>query len=162
MTTVHSADPPRHFQELARELDVALLRGPRDAMLALARVARRPSFEHAPGRSDAPDVSDLLTASGALPEHESALVLERYGVPFAQRRRAVTPDEAAAAAQEIGTPVVVKLDGPAHKARAGGVVLGDRIGRGSRGGRPPTRRTRARRASGRERHRGPLRDDPRS
>ncbi len=41
MTTVHSADPPRHFQELARELDVALLRGPRDAMLALARVARR-------------------------------------------------------------------------------------------------------------------------
>ena len=41
MTTVHSADPPRHFQELARELDIALLRGPRDAMLALATVARR-------------------------------------------------------------------------------------------------------------------------
>ena len=31
-TTVHSADPPRHFQELARELDLALLRGPRDAL----------------------------------------------------------------------------------------------------------------------------------
>ena len=39
MTTVHSADPPRRFQELARELDVALLRGPRDAMLALSRAA---------------------------------------------------------------------------------------------------------------------------
>ena len=47
MTTVHSADPPRHFQELARELDVPLLRGPRDAMLALANVARA-----APVRSD--------------------------------------------------------------------------------------------------------------
>ena len=41
MTTVHSADPPRHFQELARELDVPLLRGPRDSMLALGKVARR-------------------------------------------------------------------------------------------------------------------------
>jgi acetate---CoA ligase (ADP-forming) len=126
MTTVHSADPPRRFQELARELDVALLRGPRDAMVALAGVARRASFEPVTSSADAPDVSDLLSASGALPEHESALVLERFGVPFAERRRAATPDEAQVAAEEIGTPVVVKLDGPAHKARGGGVVLGVR------------------------------------
>jgi acetate---CoA ligase (ADP-forming) len=124
MTTVHSADPPRHFQELARELDVALLRGPRDAMVALAQVARRPRFETATSSAAAPDVSDLLGATGALPEHESALVLERFGVPFAERRRATTPEEAAAAAEELGLPVVVKLDGPAHKARGGGVVLG--------------------------------------
>lgn len=123
MTTVHSADPPRHVHELARELDVALLRGPRDAMVALARVAGRPPFDPAERRADVPDVSDLLTASGALAEHESALVLERYGVPFAERRRAATPDEAAAAVETIGPPVVVKLDGPAHKARDGGVVL---------------------------------------
>jgi acetyltransferase len=58
-----------------------------------------------------------------LPEHESALALERYGVPFAPRRRAINPDEAAAAAYELGCPVVVKLDGPAHKSRDGGVVL---------------------------------------
>ena len=38
-TTVHSADPPRHFQALASELDLALLRGPRDAMRAIANVA---------------------------------------------------------------------------------------------------------------------------
>ena len=123
MTTVHSADPPRAFQELARELDVALLRGPRDAMLALARVAGRRPFEAATSATP-PDVSDLLNASGALPEHESSLVLERLGVPFAARRRATTPEEAAMAAEELGAPVVVKLDGPAHKARSGGVVLG--------------------------------------
>ena len=122
--TVHSADPPRRFQELARELDLALLRGPRDAMRALAHVARR-----RPARVDgdglpAPDVRDLLDGSGALSEHVSALVLERYGVPFAARRRAGTPEEAAAAAAEIGFPVVVKVDGVAHKAREGGVVLG--------------------------------------
>jgi len=121
-TTVHSADPPRKFQELARELDLPLLRGPRDAMRALAHVARRRPWRPLPKDGDAPDVRDLLSP-GPLPEHDSALVLERYGVPFAARRRAATPEEAAAAAAELGPPVVVKLDGPAHKSRVGGVVL---------------------------------------
>ena len=124
MTTVHSADPPRRFQALARELDVPLLRGPRDAMVAIAGVARRAPYEPAPVYGDVPpDVSDLLGSDGALPEHESALVLERFGVPFARRRRAATPNEARAAVEELGAPVVVKLDGPTHKARSGGVVL---------------------------------------
>jgi len=122
MTTVHSADPPRHFQELARELDVPLLRGPRDAMLAVAHVARRRPFEPSPANS-VPDVTDLLGPAGTLPEHESSLVLERLDVPFAPRRRAASPAEAALAAEELGMPVVVKLDGVAHKARGGGVVL---------------------------------------
>jgi acetyltransferase len=124
MTTVHSADPPRRFQSLAHELDVPLLRGPRDAMLALARVARRGTYGHARPPDDIPDVSDLLDHRGALPEHESALVLERFGVPFAERRRATTPEEAGAAVDELGAPVVIKRDGPTHKARAGAVVLG--------------------------------------
>ena len=125
MTTVHSADPPRRFQDLARELDIALLRGPRDAMLGLARVAARRPYRAA-ATNESPDVADLIAdgRGGALPEHESALALERFGVPFAARRRAATPEEAAAAAEAIGTPVVVKLDGEAHKAREGGVVLG--------------------------------------
>ena len=97
MTTVHNADPPRRFQELARELDVPLLRGPRDTMLALAAVVGRRAYEAAEPREPAPDVSDLLEGTGALSEHESALVLERAGVPFAARRRAATPEEAAAA-----------------------------------------------------------------
>jgi acetyltransferase len=127
MTTVHSADPPRQFQELARELDVALLRGPRGAMLALARVARRRPFSPAVVRPDFPSVDDLVTQTGPLPEHESALILERLGIPFAERRRASTPEEAADAASVIGGgPLVVKLDGPVHKAREGGVVLGVR------------------------------------
>ncbi len=124
MTTVHSADPPRHFQELARELDVPLLRGPRDAMLALANVARRRPFAEIGDAAEVPDLSDLLSGSGTLSEHESSLVLERLGVPFAQRIRAATPEEAAAAATAIGARMVVKSDGPAHKARSGGVVLG--------------------------------------
>jgi acetyltransferase len=122
MTTVHSADPPRRFQELARELDVPLLRGPRDSMQALAKVVLRRKWRAPAEGGTAPDLSDLL-APGSLSEHESALVLERYGVEFAPRRRAAGPEEAARAADELGAPVVVKRDGPAHKSREGGVVL---------------------------------------
>ncbi len=122
LTTVHSADPPGRFQELARELDVALLRGPRDAMRALAGVVLRPVWRPITDGGPGPDVDDLLRP-GTLSEHESALVLERYGVRFAPRRRAATPEEAAEAARKLGVPVVVKLDGPAHKGRVGGVVL---------------------------------------
>jgi acetate---CoA ligase (ADP-forming) len=122
-TTVHSADPPRKFQDLAATLRLPLLRGPRDAMLALARVARLRCVTPPETERDVPDVSDLL-GEGLLSEHESALVLERFGIPFAPRRRAASPEEAAAAAAELGPPVVVKLDGPAHKSRSGGVVLG--------------------------------------
>ena len=124
MTTVHSADPPRRFQDLARELDVALLRGPRDTTVALARTALRQPFAR-PTTRDVPDVSDLIRSSGALSEYESSLVLERVGVPFAPRRRATTPAEAAGAVADIGGgPMVVKRDGPAHTSREGGVVLG--------------------------------------
>ena len=122
-TTVHSSDPPRAFQELARELRLPLLRGPRDAMLALARVARLQPPSPLEDHEQAPDVSDLLE-KGALSEHRSALVLERLDVPFASRILAADPAEAARAAEALGFPVVVKRDGPAHKAREGGVVLG--------------------------------------
>jgi acyl-CoA synthetase (NDP forming) len=125
VTTVQTSDPLPELSELARGLDLPLLRGSGAAIRALARVSlRRPS--RTPVASTAPpiDLSDLLPADGALPEHESVAVLERYGIPFPPRRRASSPDEAAAAAAELGFPVVVKVDGPAHKARAGGVALG--------------------------------------
>ena len=122
MTTVHSADPPRRFQELARELDIALLRGPRDSMRALANVALRRPWRPLTNDGEAPPLRDLLSA-GSLPEHESARILERYGVPFAPRFRAAGPEEAAQVAEELRSPLVVKRDGPAHKTREGGVVL---------------------------------------
>ena len=123
VTTVSAVDPRPEVAEYALEHDVALLRGPRDAMRALAAAAglRAVSAQSEPAAPVA--LADLL-AEGPLPEFESALVLERYGVPLAPRRRAASPDEAVQAAQELGFPVVVKVDGPAHKAARNGVVLG--------------------------------------
>jgi acetyltransferase len=123
VTTVSAVDPRPEVAEYALQHDVALLRGPRDAMRALAAAARlRPSL-HAVAEAKPVELSDLL-AEGALAEFESALVLERYGVPVAPRLRAGSPDEAAEAAAELGFPVVVKIDGLAHKAVQNGVVLG--------------------------------------
>jgi acyl-CoA synthetase (NDP forming) len=126
VTSVQTADPPPALAALARRRDVALLRGPGNAMRALAAVARRrplpPSYAD---EEDPVDLSDLL-ANGALPEYESTLIVERYGVPVTPIRRARSAQEASGAASELGFPVVVKVDGPAHKSRSEGVRLGVR------------------------------------
>lgn len=125
VVTVHATDPPDWAYELARQQDVALLRGSRNAMLALGQVAL-----YTPRRREAVDwgppiaIDDLIVDRRIQPEFESAAILERYGVAFAERRRAASPEEAAAAARELGPPVVVKCDGAAHKAAVGGVRLG--------------------------------------
>jgi acetyltransferase len=122
VVSVHSADPPAALRAPAQEHDLALLRGTREATLAIARVAR-----WSPARRPVPEPTldgvQLPAGAGPLPEHESSLLLELAGVPFAPHRRARTPDGAARAALELGCPVVVKRDGPAHKSRDGGVVL---------------------------------------
>lgn len=124
VTSIQTADPPPALAALARRRDVPLLRGPGNALRALAGVARwRPVPPTYAGEEDPVDLSDLL-ADGALPEYESTLVVGRYGVPITPLRRVRSPQEAVGAASELGFPVVVKLDGPAHKSRSGGVRLG--------------------------------------
>jgi acetate---CoA ligase (ADP-forming) len=51
-------------------------------------------------------------------------LLLAYGLPLVDERLVATPDEAAAAATELGFPVVVKTaEAGAHKTESGGVVL---------------------------------------
>ncbi len=125
-----SADPGDELVELARAADIALLRGMGPATRALAAAARwseqrrsRAGGAAPPAGGAAVELTGLLRP-GALPEWESATILGRYGVRFAPYRRAGGPHEAALAAAELGGTVVVKVDGPAHKSAAGGVVLG--------------------------------------
>jgi acyl-CoA synthetase (NDP forming) len=124
VASVQACDPTPSVAQLARERDVAMLRGSRNAMRALGAVAGwKP--RHPPARDGATpiDLAGMLTA-GTLSEFESGAILERYGIPVGPRRRASNPDEAARAAAALGFPVVVKREGPPHKSRNGGVVLG--------------------------------------
>ncbi len=123
VVTTHTTDPPAWAVELARERDLALLRGPGVACRALAAVATW--APRVPPTLDGARVAiDDLSRPGALPERESSELLARYGLPFARQLRAATPEEAGQAAVDLGGTVVVKADGPAHKARGGGVVTG--------------------------------------
>lgn len=84
----------------------------------------------APSRLSRPDAGPrarhlIAAANGALSEHAAKQVLEAYGIRTTRGRIAVTADEAAHAAAEIGFPVAVKIvsaDLP-HKTDIGGVEL---------------------------------------
>ena len=61
-----------------------------------------------------------------LSETEALEVLEAYGIPTVPWRRALSEDEAVAAARDVGHPVVLKVVSRSivHKSDVGGVVVG--------------------------------------
>jgi len=119
--SVVTAEPSEADLRYALEHDVPLLRGVGDGVAALAaRLGFAPVVP--PGRVVA--AAAPLAGSGPLPELESAALLAAHRIPSARAVRCATPDEATRAAEQLGFPVVVKVDGPAHKARVGGVALG--------------------------------------
>jgi acetate---CoA ligase (ADP-forming) subunit beta len=71
-------------------------------------------------------VPETTHATTTLSETDSKRLLAEFGVPIAAERLADDADEAAAAAAEIGFPVVAKLNGDAiaHKTERGLVRLG--------------------------------------
>ena len=72
-------------------------------------------------------VTEALTAGDDvwLTPQQARALLESYGIPVVPERIAATPDEAVAAAAELGLPAVVKSAEPgAHKTETGGVALG--------------------------------------
>ncbi len=58
-------------------------------------------------------------------EHESKELVSHYGIPVTKVKLARSEDEAVAAAQEIGYPVVLKIVSPQvlHKSDVGGVMV---------------------------------------
>ncbi|MFN2543992.1 MAG: acetate--CoA ligase family protein [Actinomycetota bacterium] len=68
----------------------------------------------------------LLEESGPLAEHESADVARAFGVPVVRSKLVITSDEAVAAAEELGYPVVAKATGREiqHKSDLGLVHVG--------------------------------------
>ena len=68
--------------------------------------------------------SVLARGGGWLEPEEARALLAAYGIPFVGERDAAGPDEAVAAARELGFPAVVKTaEAGAHKTETGGVAL---------------------------------------
>ena len=105
---------------------------PESAARALGLAAQRAAWLRRPAGTtpevavDAAQGRAIIDAAGEgwLDSSAAHALLEAYGIPLVRERQAATPDEAAAAAVELGLPVVVKtaLAG-AHKTESGGVVL---------------------------------------
>ena len=123
IATTATADAPDHVLYACAEAGVPVLQGHGPAMRALAAAAAwRPRVPEARVVGDRPPTRPGPVV--ALPELDSKRLLAAYGVRAPEERRTTTADEAVAAADEIGYPVVVKADGPAHTERMGGVHLG--------------------------------------
>ncbi len=82
----------------------------------------------APGETDDGDAGSTSDGGSGeitvLDEAESKRLLEDHGVPVPPSRVVRGTEEAVAAAEEVGYPVVVKALGVAHKTEVGGVRLG--------------------------------------
>ena len=108
-------------------------RFPESAARALVQLARYAAWRRRPEEApeepfqvDDEEVARLLAATGEgyLPPADATRVLELYGVPVAaERTTAAEPGAAAAAAEELGYPVVVKAVAPGlvHKSDVGAV-----------------------------------------
>ena len=112
---------------------------PESAARALSRAARYGSWRSRPAGT-VPEIKgigvagaraliasflDRVPGGGWLPAGEADRLLRCYGLPMVASRLAVTADEAAAAAVDLGGRVALKAEGCGlvHKSDAGGVLL---------------------------------------
>ena len=105
---------------------------PESAAHALGLAAQRAAWLRRPAGSTPEVEVDYARAraivdaagEGWLDADDAHRLLEAYGIPLVRERRAETPDEAAAVAEELGLPAVVKTAAAgAHKTESGGVAL---------------------------------------
>lgn len=109
---------------------------PERAAAALAAMVRyrqereRPSYPPTPFDADTAAVRKVLDEARAqgrvsIGDAEARAILEAYGFPLPPSHLAATPEEAIAAAEEMGYPVVLKVASPdiLHKTDVGGVRL---------------------------------------
>ena len=105
---------------------------PESAARALGRASERAEWLRRPAGS-VPELGgiDVEAARAVVADGEGWLepdraraLLHAYGIPLVPERLAASPDEAVAAAEELGYPAVVKTaEAGAHKTDTGGVAL---------------------------------------
>jgi acetate---CoA ligase (ADP-forming) len=123
---------PESAREKLHSLGVPALQGVEDALLALGKVVeyskRRTHLLEQLEQESAPTsllkTPALTETPLVMDEWNSKQLLAQYGLPV-PAAKLVTPGKAAAAAQEIGFPVVAKITSSelAHKTEAGAVAL---------------------------------------
>jgi acetate---CoA ligase (ADP-forming) len=117
---------PREMADEFMRIGFLIFEDPTRAIAAVAALAKLGQGFAANRAPQAEVKAASAIPAGPINEAEAKRLLGAAGVPFAPERVARSRDEAVAAANAIGFPVVLKvLSGDiAHKSEAGGVVLG--------------------------------------
>jgi acyl-CoA synthetase (NDP forming) len=116
---------PDHYVQELRDLGIPFFASAERVFRALARLSAPLPMDPGPCvQGEIPQV--LAEASGVVPEYRSKEILAAFGVSLPKGAFARNVDEAVAAAEEIGYPVVIKAQSAqlSHKSDAGGVLLG--------------------------------------
>lgn len=116
--------PPEYVEGL-RKVGIPWFPSTERAYRAIARLADL-SKRDLTDRTQSPlPIAGLAAVSGVVPEYKAKDLLRPLGIAFPESEFAATPDDAAAAAERIGYPVVLKAQAAAlgHKSDAGGVIL---------------------------------------
>ena len=120
---------------MLREAGVPYLQGLREGLKAVKALIDYAARQEAGASAPPPDATPsprraeaialLAGAEGLVTEDTAKRVLALYGLPVSPETLATTQDEALAAANAFGYPVVAKIVSPdvAHKAASGGVRL---------------------------------------
>lgn len=113
------------FVQKARDNDIVFLRSSDRSLRALARVLMRPEKPPRGRLHEMPFANLPRLLEGTQPEWLGKKLLEAAGIIVPAGRLVQDADQAVAAAEEIGFPVVLKAQAASlvHKTEAGGVVL---------------------------------------
>ncbi|MCP5368493.1 MAG: acetate--CoA ligase family protein [Hyphomicrobiales bacterium] len=123
------AAPEEGLQAL-RDMGLCVFTGGEPAIDAIAGLIRYGESRRAWAAEGPPPAlpagATLPAGAGVVPSLDAAAVLADAGVPLAEARLAADAEAAVAAAEDLGYPVVMKIESPdlPHKTEADGVRLG--------------------------------------
>ncbi|QZH75004.1 MAG: acetate--CoA ligase family protein [Erythrobacter sp.] len=119
------ANVPQHFIDGLRAVGIPWFASTERAYRAIARLADLAKRDLSDRSGEPLAIPSLGDVHGVVPEYRAKALLAPLGIPFPQSTFAASADEAAAAADALGYPVVMKAQAAAlgHKSDAGGVIL---------------------------------------
>ena len=119
------ATVPTEYIEGLRDVGIPWFPSTERAYRAIARLADLAKRDLSDRSGDPVSLAGLDDHAGVVPEYQAKKLLTPIGIPFPESTFAPTADDAAAAADAIGYPVVMKAQAAAlgHKSDAGGVIL---------------------------------------
>jgi len=119
------ATVPQHFIDGLRNVGIPWFPSTERAYRAIARLADLAKRDLIDRTAEPLAVAGIDAVSGVVPEYRAKELLRPLGIAFPTSQFAAREDEAAAAAEAIGFPVVMKAQAArlGHKSDAGGVIL---------------------------------------